>query len=42
MRLRWGKAVEVRAYLDTEKVTAIADRLSEAGFDEAAAPPITG
>jgi ketosteroid isomerase-like protein len=41
MRIRWGKAVEVHAYLDTEKVTVLAERLAEAGFDEAAAPPIT-
>jgi ketosteroid isomerase-like protein len=42
IRLRWGRAVEVHAYLDTEKVTAIAERLAEAGFEEAAAAPITG
>jgi ketosteroid isomerase-like protein len=41
IRLRWGKAVEVHAYLDTEKVSAIADRLAAAGFEEAAAAPIT-
>jgi ketosteroid isomerase-like protein len=42
IRLRRGKAVYIHAYLDTEKVTAIADRLAAAGFDEAAAAPITG
>jgi len=40
VRLRWGKAVEVHAYLDTEKVTAITERLAAAGIEEAAAPPV--
>jgi len=42
IRLRWGKGVAVHAYLDTEKVTAITDRLAKAGIAEAAEPPITG
>ena len=42
IRLRWGKGVSVHAYLDTEKVTAITDRLAKAGIAEAAEPPITG
>jgi ketosteroid isomerase-like protein len=40
IRLRWGKGVAVHAYLDTEKVTAITERLAAAGVAEAAAPPI--
>jgi ketosteroid isomerase-like protein len=42
IRLRRGKAVYIHAYLDTEKVTAICRRLSESGFEEAAAEPIAG
>ena len=42
IRLRWGKGVSVHAYLDTEKVTAITERLAAAGIAEAAEPPITG
>lgn len=42
IRLRWGKGVSVHAYLDTEKVTAITDRLAADGFAEAAEPPIAG
>ena len=41
MRIRRGKAVYIHAYLDTEKVTAICDRLAAAGVEEAAAAPIT-
>jgi ketosteroid isomerase-like protein len=41
VRLRRGKATYIHAYLDTEKVTAICDRLAAAGVEEAAAPPIT-
>jgi ketosteroid isomerase-like protein len=40
IRLRKGKATYIHAYLDTEKVTAICDRLAEAGVEEAAAAPI--
>ena len=40
--LRWGKGVYIHAYLDTEKVTAICDRLAAAGIKEAAEAPITG
>jgi ketosteroid isomerase-like protein len=42
IRLRWGKAVAIHGYLDTEKVTAITERLAAAGIEEAAAPPISG
>jgi ketosteroid isomerase-like protein len=41
IRLRRGKATYIHAYLDTEKVTAICDRLAQAGVEEAAAAPIT-
>ena len=41
IRLRWGKAEYIHAYLDTEKVTAVCERLARNGLEEAAAPPIT-
>jgi len=41
IRVRRGKATYIHAYLDTEKVTAIANRLQAAGFAEAGEPPIT-
>jgi ketosteroid isomerase-like protein len=41
IRLRRGKATYIHAYLDTEKVTAICDRLARAGIAEAAAEPIS-
>jgi ketosteroid isomerase-like protein len=40
IRLQRGKATYIHAYLDTEKVTAICERLAEAGVEEAAAEPI--
>jgi ketosteroid isomerase-like protein len=40
IRLRWGKAVSVHAYLDTEKVTQLLDSMAAGGVDEAAAAPI--
>jgi ketosteroid isomerase-like protein len=40
IRLRRGKATYIHAYLDTEKVTAICDRLAQAGVAEASAAPI--
>jgi len=40
IRLRRGKAVYIHAYLDTETVSAICDRLAAAGVEEAAAAPI--
>ena len=42
IRLRWGKAIEIHAYLDTEKVTAITERLAEGGLEEASAAPVAG
>jgi ketosteroid isomerase-like protein len=42
IRLRWGKAVEIHGYLDTEKVTRLLDEMAAAGIDEAAAAPVGG
>jgi ketosteroid isomerase-like protein len=42
IRLRWGKGVEVHAYLDTEKVTRLLEGMAAAGVEEASAPPIAG
>lgn len=42
IRLRWGRAVAIHAYLDTEKVTELLDSMAAAGVDEAAAAPVTG
>jgi ketosteroid isomerase-like protein len=42
IRLRWGKAVQIRAYLDTEKVSRACDRMAAAGIPEATAAQITG
>jgi ketosteroid isomerase-like protein len=41
IRLRWGKATYIHAYTDTEKITAVCDRLAASGLEEAAAEPIT-
>ncbi len=40
LRLRWGKLVYLHAYLDTQKVAEVCDRLAERGMAVAAAPPI--
>jgi ketosteroid isomerase-like protein len=40
IRLQRGKATYVHAFLDTEKVTAICNRLAADGVEEAAAEPI--
>jgi ketosteroid isomerase-like protein len=40
VRLRWGKAVEIHAYLDTQKVREACDRMAAAGIAEAGAAPI--
>ena len=42
IRLRWGRAVEIHAYLDTEKVTAFTERLAAGGLEEAGSNPIAG
>jgi ketosteroid isomerase-like protein len=41
IRIRRGKATYIHAYLDTEKVTRLCERLAAAGIEEAAAAPIT-
>ena len=40
LRIRWGKIVSLHPYLDTQKYAAALKRLADAGFAEAAAPPI--
>jgi ketosteroid isomerase-like protein len=40
IHLRWGKAVSVHAYLDTEGVTRLLETMAAAGIEEAAAAPI--
>jgi ketosteroid isomerase-like protein len=40
IRLRRGKAIYIHAFLDTEKVTEICDRMAASGVDEAGAEPI--
>jgi ketosteroid isomerase-like protein len=41
IRLRRGKATYIHAYLDTEKLSAICDRLAQTGVTEASAEPIS-
>ena len=40
LRLRWGKAVYVHAYLDTAVIEESCRQMAAAGIEEAAAPPI--
>lgn len=40
IKMRWGKAVYIHAYLDTQLVEALLKRLSAYGIAEASAPPI--
>lgn len=40
IRLRNGKVTYLHAYLDTQKVAEVCDRLAAGGMAEAAAPPI--
>jgi ketosteroid isomerase-like protein len=40
MKLQRGKITYIHAYLDTQKVAEMCDRLAEHGMAEAAAPPI--
>jgi ketosteroid isomerase-like protein len=42
IRIRWGRAVYIHAYLDTERVNETLDRLAAKGVAEAAAEPIVG
>lgn len=39
-RIRWGRGVGIYAYLDTQKVEVVCQRLAQMGMAEAAAPPI--
>jgi ketosteroid isomerase-like protein len=41
IRLRWGKAVYIHAYEDSQRVADACRRLAAAGVEEASAPPIT-
>jgi ketosteroid isomerase-like protein len=40
IRLRWGKATAIHAYLDTEKVSLLLAGMAAAGIEEAAAAAI--
>jgi len=40
IKLRWGKAVSIHAYLDTQHVEALCRRLATFGLEEASALPI--
>lgn len=40
IHLHWGRIIEIHAYLDTQKVEALCQRLAVQGISEAAAPPI--
>lgn len=40
IRLRWGKAVAVHAYLETERLTLLLEKMAAAGLAEAAEAPI--
>jgi ketosteroid isomerase-like protein len=42
IRLRWGKAVYIHAYLDNEELAQSLRRMAAAGIEEADAEPITG
>ena len=39
-RLRWGKAVKIRTYVDTGRIEAVLGELAANGVVEASAPPI--
>jgi ketosteroid isomerase-like protein len=39
-KLRWGRATEIRTYVDTARIEAVLAVLAANGFDEATAPPI--
>ena len=42
IRLRWGKAVSIHAYLDTQVLIETFNRMAANGIEEAKAPPIIG
>ncbi len=41
IRIRWGRAVYIHAYEDSQRVADACRRLAQAGVEEAAAEPIT-
>lgn len=40
LRFSWGRLVGLHAYLDTQRVEEVCERLAEEGIEEASAPPI--
>jgi len=40
LRFSWGRLVSLHAYLDTQKVEEVCERLAKEGIEEASAPPI--
>jgi ketosteroid isomerase-like protein len=42
IKIVWGKAVDIRTYVDTYKVQTALKILSENGIEEASAPPVHG
>ncbi len=40
LRFSWGQLVGLHAYLDTQQVAEVLERLAQGGIEEAAAPPI--
>jgi ketosteroid isomerase-like protein len=40
LHVKWGRAIGVGVYLDTQKKAAVCERLAEHGLAEGAAPPI--
>jgi len=40
LRFSWGRLVGLHAYLDTQKVEEVCERLAKEGIEEASAPPI--
>ncbi len=42
MRFRWGRAVEIRIHLDTQKIAALCRSQAQLGVEEAMAAPILG
>ncbi len=42
IRIRWGRAKYIHAYVDTQLVAQACERMAAQGVEEAAAAPITG
>jgi len=40
IRMRWGRATRIQAYLDSQRLAAACERSARAGVAEAGAPPI--